>query len=173
MITKERLMMGYTYKDYLKAIQKNLDKFEKAYEEVSIAPDDKKALEQFGKKVYVLGIGEDWCPDVYTNLPVMARVAELNPNIEFRVFMRDKNHDLMNHYLFRGQSASIPAFGFFDEHFKEFGRWLGGRPKYCWDLIDAEGREKAMPKVREFYATSKGQETAREFREILYSIVTD
>jgi hypothetical protein len=35
----------------------------------------------------------------------------------------------MHRYLFRGQSRSIPACGFFDEQFQEFAKHLGGRLK--------------------------------------------
>ena len=75
----------------------------------------------------------------------------------------------MKEYLFRGKSMSIPAFGFFDENFKEFGQWLGGRPKLCWDWIDELGIDKAYPKILDFYVQNKGQETLNEFMGILRS----
>jgi Thioredoxin len=99
-------------------------------------------------------------------LPVMARIAALNPKIQLRIFRRDQHHDLMHRYLFRGQSQSIPAFGCFDENFQEFARHTGGRPKMLWDLIDQLGRDEARPKLREHYASNKGREMLREFREI-------
>ena len=90
---------------------KNQDLFKVKYEEVEISPEDRAFFQGIKKPIYVLAIGEDWCPDVYNNLPVMARIAALNPNIQLRIFPRDQHHDLMHRYLFRGQSQSIPAFG--------------------------------------------------------------
>jgi len=166
MITKERFQQGMTWDEYMGGIQKNQDLFKVKYEEVEIPDAEKAFFQGLQQNVYVLAIGEDWCPDVYNNLPVMARVAALNPKIQLRIFPRDQNHDLMQRYLFRSQSQSIPAFGFFDANFQEFARHTGGRPKMLWDLIDQFGREEARPKVREHYAANKGREMLRELHEI-------
>jgi hypothetical protein len=128
------------------------------YEEVEISPEDRAFFQGLKKPIYVLAIGEDWCPDVYNNLPVMARIAVLNPTIQLRVFPRDQHHDLMHHYLFRGQSQSIPAFGFFDQNFQEFAKHTGGRRL---------GKDESRPKLREHYASNRGREMLRELREIL------
>jgi Thioredoxin len=87
-----------------------------------------------------------------------------------RIFPRDQHHDLMQRYLFRGQSQSIPCFGFFDENFQEFAKHMGGRPKMLWDWIDQLGKDEARPKVREHYATNRGREMLRELREIIQKI---
>jgi hypothetical protein len=73
----------------------------------------------------------------------------------------------MHRYLFRGQSQSIPAFGFFDEHFQEFAKHTGGRPKLLWEWIDQLGKDESRPKVREHYAANHGREMLHELREIL------
>ncbi len=44
--------------------------------------------------------------------------AALNPNIQLHISPRDQHHDLMHRHLFRGESQSIPAFGFFNENFQ-------------------------------------------------------
>jgi hypothetical protein len=170
MITKERFEQGMTWDEYMGSIQKNQDLFKTKYEEVEIGDADKAFFQGLQRNVYVLAIGEDWCPDVYNNLPVIARIAALNPKIQLRIFPRDQHHDLMNRYLFRSQSQSIPAFGLFDENFQEFARHTGGRPKLLWDLIDQLGRDEARPKLREHYAANKGREMLREFREMFQKI---
>jgi hypothetical protein len=167
MITRERFEQGMTWDEYFSSIQKNQELFKAKYEEVEISPEEKTFFEGIRKRIYVLAIGEDWCPDVYNNLPVMARIAALNPNLQFRIFPRDQHHDLMHRYLFRGQSQSIPAFGIFDENFQEVGKHLGGRPKLLWDWIDQLGKDEARPKLREHYASNRGREMLRELRELL------
>jgi hypothetical protein len=167
MITRKRFEQGLTWDEYLGGIQKNQDLFKAKYEEVEISPEDRAFFQGIKKRVDVLAIGEDWCPDVYNNLPVMARIAALNPNIQLRIFPRDQHHDLMQRYLFRGQSQSIPAFGFFDENFQEFAKHTGGRPKMRWDRIDQLGKDESRPKLREHYASNRGREMVRELREIL------
>jgi len=147
--------------------KKNRDLFKAKYEEVEISSEDRAFFQGLKNPIYVLAIGEDWCPDVYTNLPVMARIAALNPTIQLRIFPRDQHHDLMHRYLFRGQSQSIPAFGFFDQNFQEFAKHTGGRPKLLWDWIDQLGKDESRPKLREHYASNRGREMLRELREIL------
>jgi hypothetical protein len=166
MITKERFQQGMTWDEYMGSIQKNQDLFKAKYEEVEIPEAEKTFFQGLQQDFYVLAIGEDWCPDVYNNLPVMARIAALNPKIQLRIFPRDQHHDLMHRFLFRGQSQSIPAFGFFDANFQEFARHTGGRPKLLWDWIDQLGRDEARPKLREHYASNRGREMLRELHEI-------
>ena len=167
MVTQARFEQGMTWDEYLGSIRKNQDLFKTKYEEVQITPEERAFFQGIRKTIYVLAIGEDWCPDVYNNLPVMARIAALNPNIQLRIFPRDQHHDLMHRYLFRGQSQSVPAFGFFDEHFQEFGRHVGGRPKLLWDWIDQLGKDAARTKVREHYASNKGREMLQELKATL------
>jgi hypothetical protein len=167
MITKERFRKGFTWEEYLTQCKQNVEKFRQKYDEVAMTEAETTFFRSFPKQVYIVAIGEDWCPDVYNNLSVMARIAALNDRLVLRIFPRDMNHDLMHQYLFRGQSLSIPAFGFIDADFKERAKWLGGRPKLLWDWIDQEGKENARPKIRAFYEENKGREALREFKEIL------
>ncbi len=101
----------------------------------------------------------------------MASIAVLNPKIQLRIFPRDQHHDLMHRYLFRGQSQSIPAFGFFDENFQEFARHVGGRPKLLWDWIDQLGGDTARPKLREHHACNRGWEMLRKLHEMFQKAV--
>lgn len=166
-LNPERFKMGQTYEEYVASVEKNADMFHKWFQESRIDPEDSDFFKGLDRTIHVVGIGEDWCPDVYTNLPVMARIAALNPRIVFRVFRRDRNHDLAVHYLFRGTAMAIPAFGFFDADFNEFGQWTGGRPKPAWDLIDQLGKDAARPKYKQFYEDTKGSVAAKEFRRIV------
>ncbi|RMF84850.1 MAG: thioredoxin family protein, partial [Nitrospinota bacterium] len=103
MVTQERFWKGYTWEEYLQQITQNVDHFRQKYDEVVITEEEEAFYRQFPKKVFVLALAEDWCPDVYNNLPVMARLAALTDQIVLRIFPRDRNHDLMHRYLFRGQ----------------------------------------------------------------------
>ena len=174
---------GFTWDKYLKHLEEDLEALKKErkeaeeyvreihenFERVLMTEEDIKFISGIQEQINVLALAEYWCSDVRANLPVMARVAAINPKIELRIFSRDANLDVMNQYLFRGKSMSIPAFGFFDEDFFEFGRWLGGKPNIMWNLIDEIGKEAASPKVRKFNIENRGQETLREFIEILRS----
>src|ERR1051326_1444288 len=133
-ITPERFWQGYSWEQYLGRVKRNRDLFQRSYDSVELTDEEVRWLQDYGATTYVLGIGEDWCPDVHGNLPVVARVASYNPEkIGMRIFPREaqhhrdsppysevprspdpskfKNHDLMAQYLYgKNHSMSIPAF---------------------------------------------------------------
>jgi len=118
-----------TWDKYLSSIPKIQYLFKAKYEEVEIDEADKAFSQGLQQHVSVQAIGEDWPTEVYNNLPVMARVVALTPKTQLRIFPHDQHHELMQRYLFRGQSQSIPAFEFFDANFQEFAQHTGGWPK--------------------------------------------
>src|SRR5882672_12800971 len=119
MVTPERFQQGMTFEQYLNQMGSNKDQFTKFLNEIEIRPEDKTALAKLGKKLKVLVITEDWCGDALYNLPVLAKMVEGNPNIELRIFLRDKNPDLTDQYLNQGIYRSIPVFAFFEENMHE------------------------------------------------------
>jgi hypothetical protein len=56
-------------------------------------------------------------------LPVLARVAEA-AGIEFRIFPRDENHDIMNEFLKEGLYMSIPVAVFYDQGHEYICHWI-------------------------------------------------
>jgi hypothetical protein len=142
MVTKERFMQGMTFQQYLDQMGTNKERFLQFLDEVKVRPEDREALRKLGKKLNVLVITEDWCGDALYNVPVLARLVEGNPDIEMRVFLRDKNPDLMDQYLNQGLYRSIPVFAFFDQNMNELARLLERPPKVT------EVIEKKMLEVR-------------------------
>lgn len=142
MVTKERFMQGMTFQQYLDQMGTNKEKFLEFLKEIEIRPEDREALRKLGKKLNALVITEDWCGDALYNVPVLAKLVEGNPNVEMRVFLRDKNPDLMDQYLNQGIYRSIPVFAFFDENMNEVARFIERPPKVT------EVIEKKMLEVR-------------------------
>jgi Thioredoxin len=165
MITKERFAQGMTVQQYLDQMGTNKDTFMKFLGEITIKPEDKKALDSLGKKLKCMIITEDWCGDALYNVPVLLKMIEGNPNIETRVFLRDKNPDLMDQYLNKGMFRSIPVFAFFDENMKEVARLLERPPKVTEEL------EAKMLEVRKAFRAEKieswRQAVAGEIRTLL------
>ena len=142
MVTRERFEQGMTFQQYLDQMGTNKETFVKFLSEIVVRPEDKEALAKLGKKLKVMVITEDWCGDALYNVPVLAKLVEGNPNIEARVFLRDKNADLMDQYLNQGMFRSIPVFAFFDENMNEVARLLERPAKITEQL------EKKMLEVR-------------------------
>jgi hypothetical protein len=165
MVTRERFEQGMTFQQYLDQMGTNKEAFVKFLSEIVIRPEDKEALAKLGKKLKVMVITEDWCGDALYNVPVLAKLVEGNPNIEARVFLRDKNADLMDQYLNQGMFRSIPVFAFFDENMNEVARLLERPAKITEQL------EKKMLEVRRSMRAENleqwRQDVAGEVRSLL------
>jgi hypothetical protein len=165
MVTRERFEQGMTLQQYLEQMGTNKDTFVKFLSEIKIRPEDREGLSKLGSKLKVLVITEDWCGDALYNVPVLARLVEGNPNIEMRLFLRDKNPDLMDQYLNKGMFRSIPVFAFFDEHMNEVARLLERPDKMTEEL------EKKMLEVRRAMRTENldrwRQEVVNEVRSLI------
>lgn len=120
----------------------------------------------FDDKITWLVIAESWCGDAAQNVPVMQIMAEVNPNINLRVILRDENPDLMNRYLTNG-GKSIPILICLDENLNELGTW-GPRPKVLQDWLKKEKANPTMEmsELKEqfqiWYTKDKGQTLQKE-----------
>jgi hypothetical protein len=134
MVTRERLMQGMTFQQYLDQMGTNKETFVKLLNEVEIRPEDKEAISKLGRKLNILVITEDWCGDALYNFPPLAKLVEGMPGVEMRVFLRDQNPDLMDQYLNKGLFRSIPVFAFFDEDMNELARFIERPPKVTEEI---------------------------------------
>lgn len=79
-VTPERFASGMTWDEYLNSIKRNRDKFEYNYRETQLSDEDVRTLKELVSlpdgPAKVLALGEDWCPDVFRGLPVMAKMAQ-------------------------------------------------------------------------------------------------
>jgi thiol-disulfide isomerase/thioredoxin len=181
-VTADRFKQGFTYPDFIAQINVNQDRFEQYDGTAKDALTDedsaffKMAVEK-GCKVMVLG--EDWCPDVYRGMPVVARIAEVS-GMEMRVFPRDLNLDIADEFLNNGEFRSIPTVVFYTADQEFLGQWTE-RPALAHKemaeitkAIEAEMAGQDEEAVREarrervnarFPAWQK--DTVREMRELL------
>jgi len=179
-VTPERFASGMTWEAYTASIKRNRDKFEYNYSKADLNDDDLQAFRQLVARPdgpsKVLALAEDWCPDVFRGLPVMARIAE-TVGMELRIFPRDQNLDIMNEFLNQGQYQSLPTFVFYTSDHRYLCHWIE-RPQLAnaerhlqLQIFEGKSREEAQP---EYEAFQKGpvwarwrQETVRELRTLL------
>ena len=125
-VTPERYAEGMpSFAAWMGAIEKNKDAFQRHYDEWQYDAADIEAVKALVAKhgVKALVLGEDWCPDVFRGLAVMARIGELT-GMEVRHFLRDQNKDIMAEFLKDGEFESIPAIVFYDGDFNYLGHWI-------------------------------------------------
>jgi hypothetical protein len=147
-VTRQRFESGMTYQEYKEQMTRNRDRFEANERRVAIETDDLAAFKRLPRPLNVLVLAEDWCADVIANVPIIGRLAADSGKLNLRVFLRDKNPDLMDQYLKNGQYRSIPVFAFFDDDFDEIGRFVE-RPDSVTELR-ARKRGEMFEKHPEF-----------------------
>lgn len=159
-VTPERFASGLTYQDYLSQIKVNRDNFDQYYGTVQLSTEDtaffRKTVEAGTTKMLVLG--EDWCPDVYRGMPVMAHISEAS-GMEMRVFPRDKNLDIMNEFLNQGEFMSIPVAVFYTKDLRYICHWIE-RPK-----LAMQERAKIEADVKREMPNANDQEIRAATRE--------
>lgn len=152
-----------SYVDYTKL---NYSRMKRVLKTTQPSEDVISTVNCLNDKLTWIVLAESWCGDASQNLPVMAKIAETNPNINLRVVLRDDNPDLMNQYLTNG-GKSIPKLICIDENFNELGTW-GPRPKHLQDWLYQEKANPTMEmsalkeQFQIWYTKDKGQTLQRE-----------
>ena len=156
-VTPERFASGLTYQDYIAQIKVNQDRFQENYDNTQVTDEDvarfKEIMARPNGPAKVLVLGEDWCPDVYRGMPVIARIAEAT-GMEMRVFPRDQHLDIMNEFLKDGEFQSIPTFVFYTRDHRYICHWIERPPK----------ANEEMPQLRAVYAGRTREEAADDVR---------
>lgn len=161
-VNSERFSKGLMFKDFVSQVTVNKDRFEEYYKTGQLAPDDALFFHKATQSPNGLGkmivIGEEWCPDVFRGLPVMARIAEAT-GIELRIFLRDKNLDIMNEFLKEGKYQSIPVCVFYTKDVKYIAHWIE-RP-----VLADEERAKIEAEIKKQLPSASEQELRNATRE--------
>ncbi len=119
-----------------------------------------------------LVLTESWCGDAAPTLPVMNKIAALNPNIQLKVLLRDEHLDLMERFRTDG-ALSIPKLISMDQKTGDIlGEW-GPRPAEAGQMA-SEYKDKfgaLSPEFREdlqrWYNLDKGVSTLEEVVALL------
>ncbi len=165
-VTPERFAQGLTYERWLEGIERNQKRFQENYDEFQLSGDDASAFRalvgEANGPVKCLALGEDWCPDVFRGLPVMAHIAEAS-GMELRVFSRDQHKDIMAEFLNRGEHDSIPTFVFYTSDHRYIGHWIE-RPALA---------NEQMPELNKITAPLRDTDISQEERQRLMQAYKD
>jgi hypothetical protein len=147
-VDRARWDKGITYDEFKAAMTRNQERFAENESRVVLDPETVRTFKSLPKPLRVLVLAEEWCGDVVANLPILGRLDKEVPALDVRIFYRDQNLDLMEHWLNQGKYQSIPVFVFFDENFRELGHWIE-RPASVTERRAAE-RKKIFAAHPEF-----------------------
>lgn len=139
-LPRERWDKGLTYDAYKAGMTRNRERVEENERRVTLDPETVRAFRALPQRLNVLVLAEDWCGDVIANLPVLGRLAKEAGTLDIRIFYRDQNDDLIEHWLNQGKYKSIPVVVFFDQQLNEIAHWIE-RPASVTELRARKRRE--------------------------------
>jgi len=122
-------------------------------------------------KFYWLVITEGWCGDSAQVLPGIVKIAELFPQIELKVVLRDDYPDLMNEVLTNGKKA-IPILVCLNEEGDFLWKW-GPRPAIADELVQSHklkadyDAEEMKKDLHLWYARNAQLVVLEELKEVL------
>jgi thiol-disulfide isomerase/thioredoxin len=161
---RDRYLGAQDFEAVLATVVKNADLWAGVWKHVVVPHEFVERVTALGGTWHLLALSEDWCGDAVNTLPVVAKLAELAPNVDLRVLGRDANEDLMAAHL-TGLSRSIPVVMALDAEFVEHG-WWGPRPIELqkWVLGDGQALDKTerYRQIRTWYARDHGLTTLEE-----------
>lgn len=141
---------------------------------LKIAPEIEAKISEGKTRLTLLVLSESWCGDASPSLPVMNKIAELNPNIEFRILLRDDNLELMDEFLTNG-SRSIPKLIVLDTENEEIvGEW-GPRSSIATEMAETYKKEHGTltsefkQDLQLWYNKDKGQNILKDLLGLLFN----
>lgn len=181
-VTAERFASGMTYDQYMASIQRNQERFADNYRATELTEEDIRAFRELVARpdgpAKVLVLTEDWCPDCYREVPVVARIAEA-AGMEMRIFARDINKDIMAEFLKDGQHESIPTFVFYTRDQRYITHWIersalaNEQQVTVRKMFEGKTREEAQAEYAQFQQgniwAGWRRATIKELRDLLAS----
>ena len=155
----------------------NQKRYKRLDKTIELAEDKAAFFKNYPNSICLLVITETWCGDAAQILPVVHKIAELNPKITMKIVFRDENEALMNEFLTNGGKA-IPIVIFLDLQDKVLARW-GSRPSVATQMVAEEKAKngKLTPEFKEnlqrWYNQDKGATIVDDFIAIMQSILTE
>ena len=155
--------------NYTQLNDRRMNRWDKTFK---ISGETQEKITGIHSRLTFLVLAESWCGDASPSLPIMNKIAELNPNIEFKIVLRDENPEIMDAFLTNGTRA-IPKLIVFDGESGEIiGEW-GPRPSVATIMVEDYKQQygKLTPEFKRdlqvWYNTDKGKNILSDLLELL------
>ena len=145
-----------------------------------LSEEGREALQTL-PRLKMLVLGEDWCPDVYRGLPVLAEIAA-NAGWELRIFPRDEHSDIMSEFLKDGQHESIPTAVLYTPEHEYIGHWIE-RPAVAnahmaqmqqrFKQRDGESQDEMRTRIGETYRALQSSDEWASWRDATVDEIVD
>jgi hypothetical protein len=153
--------------DYARLNRQRMKRLEKTIE---VGAEIRDAIAGLDADCYWLVITEGWCGDAAQNIPVIEKIAGLNPGIRTRYILRDENPELMDRFLTNG-ARSIPYLIAIDARsFEVVGTWSSRPAAGQAYFLELRSQGMAKPEINEkmqrWYNEDGGRSLEMEFVEL-------
>lgn len=172
-LLKERKSTGHEQSEALTHYSElNVTRMNRLEKTMTIAAEFVEQLKALKGDYLWLVISEGWCGDAAQLVPIFHKMAELSPNIEMKIALRDDNNALMNLFLTNG-ARSIPKLIILDKNTLEILGDFGPRPQGAKQLIlDYKAEhgvvdETAKTNLQLWYLHDKGLSTQKEIMAVI------
>lgn len=137
---------GFDYLTYQQRSDRHLERMELSYQATSnyLKRLEDAIVQLPNVPMRVLCIAENWCGDCGNGVPVIAKLAEVMTQWDFRIAARDDYEELVEHYYTTAGRKKIPVVIFADTDGDEITRWVE-RPAASYQYL-AELQAKKLPK---------------------------
>ncbi|MBL7890129.1 MAG: thioredoxin family protein [Bacteroidia bacterium] len=136
-----------------------------------------KIIEQISSNHRWILLTESWCGDGAQNLPIIAKLAQLNSNINLEIVLRDQNPELMDMHLTSG-TRSIPKLIVLDAQTNDLIFEWGPRPASIYSMVQEYKKEHPVMLHDEFvkqlhlwYAHDKGRSLEKDLVTLINTFV--
>lgn len=167
-LLKEGKSTGYTQnEDYLNYSKLGFNRMKRWEKTSELTPDQIQSIRNVTQKQTWLVITEGWCGDAAPVIPIMEKIADENPNIDFKLILRDENDELMSEFLTNGGKSIPKLISFNLEEERILFTW-GPRPKEAADLVAKEKaefgklRDEFKVILQKWYNQDKGKNIAED-----------
>ena len=163
----------YDDSHFVEYVKLNLSRQNRWLKKGEITEEIKSTVQSITENQTWIVITEPWCGDAAHNVPFIARLTELNPNITLKIQLRDSENSEIESYLTNG-GKSIPKLIARNEAGADIFTW-GPRPadsQVVFDRLKAENASFEMQKtaLQEWYNKNAGSAVQQEILTILKSL---
>ncbi|MGH2461328.1 MAG: thioredoxin family protein [Chloroflexota bacterium] len=165
-LTRERFLAATTFDEYVERMKVNQETMRQHVEEIQVSAEDVAWWRARGKlNAFVLTY--DGCGDALYNLPILAKISKVAPNVDLRVVQREDNLDIIDQHLNQGIYRSVPCIIFLDENYQEIAN-LKERAEAMTRVFEQEQLD-VRRRLRVQYKEPWRAEMLRELKDVVAS----
>lgn len=137
---------GISYEKYVKESNKHKERMNNSWlaSQKALKKLSQEQISRMNEKLHVLCIAENWCSDCVNGVPVIAKLADMIPNWNFRIVSRDAFSKEFETFYTTAGRKKIPVILFADEDGDEIMRWIE-RPMRSYQQLGIL-RDQNLPK---------------------------